>query len=259
MIRVNCAALPAELLESELFGHERGAFTGAGRRHTGRFELADGGTLFLDEVGDMSLAGPGASSCGPSRKGSSSGWAGADRCRWTCGSSPPPTRTWRGRWRRGASARTSSTACNVFPLQIPPLRERPEDILPLARHFALRAAGRLKKPVRRLSLASQREMLRYAWPGNVRELEHMVERAVILARTDVLDLVPLLRSDTRHPPPSRTFPTLAEAERMHILAALEEAGGRLAGPGGAAEILGIPRTTLQARMRKLGIAKPAGK
>ncbi len=256
MIRVNCAALPRDLIESELFGHERGSFTGAERRHIGRFELADGGTLFLDEVGDMPLEAQ-ARLLRALQEGEFERVGGESLIRVDVRVVAATNQDLQQAVRNGSFREDLFYRLQVFPIHIPPLRERVEDIVPLARHFALRSAERMKKPVRRLTRESQREMLRYSWPGNVRELEHMIERAIILAKTNALDLVPLIKAEARlnirggrH-----SFPTLEEAEREHILSALEETGGKVSGKGGAAELLNVPRTTLQARMRKLGIKR----
>jgi len=256
MIRVNCAALPRDLIESELFGHERGSFTGAERQRVGRFELADGGTLFLDEVGDMPLEAQ-ARLLRALQEGEFERVGGEKPIQVDVRVVAATNMDLQRAVIRGDFREDLYYRLQVFPIHIPPLRERVEDIVPLARHFALRAADRLKKPVRRLTRESQREMERYGWPGNVRELEHLIERAVILAKTDALDLVPLIRAesrlgirDGRH-----SFPTMEEAEREHIVAALEETGGKVSGKGGAAELLGLPRTTLQARMRKLGVKR----
>ncbi len=256
MIRVNCAALPRDLIESELFGHERGSFTGAERRRIGRFELADGGTLFLDEIGDMPL-GAQSRLLRTLQEGEFERVGGENLIRVDVRVVAATNQNLQQAVRNGSFREDLFYRLQVFPIHIPPLRERVEDIVPLARHFALRSAERMKKPVRRLTRESQREMLRYSWPGNVRELEHMIERAVILAKTNALDLVPLIKAearlnirDGRH-----SFPTLEEAEREHILSALEETGGKVSGKGGASELLDIPRTTLQARMRKLGIER----
>jgi len=256
MIRVNCAALPRDLIESELFGHERGSFTGAERRHIGRFELAHDGTLFLDEVGDMPLEAQ-ARLLRALQEGEFERVGGESPIRVDVRVVAATNQDLQRAVATGAFREDLFYRLQVFPIHIPPLRDRVEDIVPLARHFALRAAERLKKPVRRITRESQREMERYSWPGNVRELEHMIERAVILAKTNALDLVPLIRAEARlnirggrH-----SFPTLEEAEREHILSALEESGGKVSGKGGAAELLGLPRTTLQARIRKLGIKR----
>jgi transcriptional regulator with GAF, ATPase, and Fis domain len=256
MIRVNCAALPRDLIESELFGHERGSFTGAERRHIGRFELAHGGTLFLDEVGDMPLETQ-ARLLRALQEGEFERVGGESLIRVDVRVVAATNQDLQRAVSQGTFREDLYYRLMVFPIHIPPLRERVEDIIPLARHFALRAAERLKKPVRRLTRESQSEMLRYSWPGNVRELEHMIERGMILARTDALDLVPLIRAEARLSSRSgrHSFPTLEEAEREHILSALEETGWKISGKGGTAELLGVPRTTLQARMRKLGIGR----
>jgi formate hydrogenlyase transcriptional activator len=258
LVKVNCAAIPTGLLESELFGHERGAFTGAIAQRIGRFELANGGTLFLDEVGDIALE------LQPKllrvlqeqefeRLGS--------------------TRTLRVDVRLVAATNSNLAQkveqkqfrsdlyyrLNVFPVTIPPLRERTEDIPILVRYFAQKYAQRMKKSIDTIPTKSMRALVDYHWPGNVRELENFIERSVILSRGSQLE-VPLSEfkrqtkatlADFR-----RSLSTLEDAEREHILRALKETNWILGGPTGAAYKLGMKRTTLQSKMRKLGIARP---
>ena len=253
MVKINCAAIPTGLLESEIFGHEKGAFTGAISQRIGRFELANKGSLFLDEVGDIPLE------LQPKllrvlqeqefeRLGS--------------------TRTQRVDVRLIAATNSDLEQMvadkkyrsdlyyrlNVFPITIPPLRERREDIPPLARFFTQKYARRLKKAIEAIPAEAMAALTGYGWPGNVRELEHFIERAVILTQGSDLDI-----SISELKPSAPTAPagisTLEAAEREHILRALEEANWVVGGPNGAAARLGMKRTTLQSRMQKLGLER----
>ena len=263
LVKVNCAAIPTGLLESELFGHEKGAFTGAIAQRVGRFELAHRGTLFLDEVGDIPLE-----------------------------LQPKLLRVLQEQeFERLGSARTTKVdvrlvaatnadlarkvadnqfrtdlyyRLNVFPVVIPPLRERREDIPLLARYFAQKYARRMKKPIDTVPVRAIAALTEYHWPGNVRELENFIERAVILSRGTELQL-PLseLKQRTKLPAvtpmleSSGALATLEHAEREHIVRALGETKWVIGGPAGAAARLGMKRTTLQSRMRKLGIGRPS--
>ena len=253
-IKINCAAIPTGLLESELFGHERGAFTGALTQKLGRFELADQGTIFLDEVGDIPLE------LQPKllrvlqehefeRLGS------------------PTTRRVNVRVIAATNRDLSQLVeadrfredlfyrLNVFPVTAPPLRERRDDIAILVRYFAQKYAQRMNRRIETVPVETLATLQRYRWPGNVRELENLIERAVILSPGPVLR-VPLTELKPSRESRPTAAATLAEAEREHILRALEEKKWRLGGPQGAAAKLGIKRTTLQSRMRKLGIMRP---
>ncbi len=281
LIRMNCAALPAGLVESELFGHERGAFTGADQRRAGRFELAHGGTLFLDEIGELPLEAQ-AKLLRVLQDGH------VDRVGGTR-SVPVDVRIIaatnadlsaaidEGRFRSDLFYRL-----NVFPIEIPPLRERPQDIELLAAHFLTHSSKRLKKRLDRIDPSTMAQLVRYPWPGNVRELQNVIERAVILSPSSVLDITRTLISangKTRHahsPPapgpaahgstasqkngggPSIIQPaTLDAVEREHILHVLEQTQWRIEGPWGAAARLGLNPSTLRGRLRKLRITRPA--
>jgi transcriptional regulator with GAF, ATPase, and Fis domain len=260
LIKVNCGAIPQGVVESELFGHERGAFTGALQRRIGRFELADQGTLFMDEVGEL----------------------------------PPETQVKLLRvlqereFERVGSHRTQQVdvrlvaatnrdleqevagqrfradlfyRLNVFPIRVPPLRERPSDIPLLVQHFLAQFQRKLAKPLRAVTPASLAGLERYSWPGNIRELQNVLERACVLSPGPVVEIEEL-RSASRGeaalagplPQPAGIL-TLEESERMHIRQALAATGGRVHGADGAAALLGINPSTLRSRMKKLGITK----
>jgi formate hydrogenlyase transcriptional activator len=266
-VKLNCAAIPTGLLESELFGHERGAFTGAIAQRIGRFELANRGTMFLDEIGEVPLE-----------------------------LQPKLLRVLQEReFERLGSARTLRTDArliaatnrdlealvadqkfrsdlyyrlNVFPVRVPPLRERPEDIPLLVRHFVQQFSRRLGKAVDAISSETMAALSRYPWPGNIRELQNVIERAVILANGPVLSVrtedlrasaqavtpAPALNGHASPPASSKNMrAALEDAERQQIIAALEKANWVVAGPAGAAARLGLKRSTLQSRMQKLGI------
>jgi formate hydrogenlyase transcriptional activator len=253
LVTVNCATSPAGLLESEWFGHERGAFTGALAQKIGRFELAHQGTLFLDEIGDV-----------PLELQSKLLRALQEREIERLGS----PRTIRVDFRLIAATNRDLEEMvgkrefrsdlyyrlNVFPIRIPPLRERREDIPLLVRYFAQRFAKRLRRPIDSVSRESMEMLCRWSWPGNVRELQNVIERAVILSQGTVLTIP---RSDLESAlPPTSSPVTLEDAERDHILRALEQTGWVIGGPAGAATRLGLKRTSLVSTMRRLGIVRP---
>jgi formate hydrogenlyase transcriptional activator len=254
-VKLNCAAIPTGLLESELFGHEKGAFTGAITQRIGRFELAHQGTVFLDEIGEIPLE-----------------------------LQPKLLRVLQEReFERLGSARTLRTDArliaasnrdlaamveeqkfrgdlfyrlNVFPVHMPPLRNRQEDIPLLVRHFVQHFAQRMKKTIDTIPSETMDALCCYYWPGNIRELQNVIERAVILTTGRIIR-VPLTELKSRAAPASpKKHDTLQEVERKHIVAVLNDAGWVLSGPHGAAVRLGMKRTTLQHRMRKLGISRP---
>jgi formate hydrogenlyase transcriptional activator len=253
-VKINCSAIPTGLLESELFGHERGAFTGAIAQKIGRFELADKGTLLLDEVGDIPLElQPKLLRVLQEQEFERLGNPRTRRVdvRVVAASNRDLARMVEGgRFRSDLYYRL-----NVFPVTVPPLRERSEDIPTLVRYFAQMYARRMNKHIETIPAEALAALERYHWPGNIRELENLIERAVILSpgqtlRVPLTELKPLAEG-------SAAGPTLAEAEREHIRRALEECNWVLAGPQGAAARLGMKRTTLQSRMQKLGIARPS--
>jgi transcriptional regulator with GAF, ATPase, and Fis domain len=255
-IRLNCAAIPLDLLESELFGHEKGAFTGAITQKIGRFELADKGTLFLDEVGDIP---PGLQ---PKllrvlqeqefeRLGSARTHQ-VDVRLVAATNRDLAEMVNRGQFRNDLYYRL-----NVFPVMLPPLRDRREDIPDLVTHFVEICCHRMGKEIEHIPAETMSALSSYQWPGNIRELQNLVERAVILANDGVLPN-PLPRTGTQDVsiPSSPAPTTLKESERSLILHTLEKVGWVIGGPRGAAAKLGLKRTTLIHKMEKLGISRP---
>ncbi len=254
-ITVNCAALPPSLIESELFGHEKGAFTNATTRKLGRFELAGGGTIFLDEVGELAVELQAKLlRVLEAREFERVGGTQTIRLdvRVLAATNVDVERAVaQGRLRSDLFYRL-----NVFPVRLPPLRERREDIPVLARHFVRHYGRRHRKPITRIATGTLKALASYDWPGNVRELEHVIERAVIVSQGLVLAIEDIgsPASSTQLAPTPRT---LADAERAHILETLAQTNGVLAGEHGAAVRLGMKRSTLQHRMKKLGIRRTA--
>ncbi len=267
LVKINCAAIPASLLESELFGHDKGAFTGAINTHRGRFEIADGGTLFLDEIGDLPLElQPKLLRVLQEREIERLG-----------GSRTIPVNvrviaaTNRDLWQMVEDRQFRSDLfyrLNIFPLELPPLRDRPEDIPLLAKHFTQKMARHMNRSIDAIPTEALRQLMSWDWPGNVRELENVIERAVLLTRGNSLNLhlnvrqsrlLPTLNEDSAlrssmaqllHP----TTPENDKEERQRIVQVLRETNGIVAGPRGAATRLGMKRTTLLSRMQRLGIS-----
>lgn len=255
-VKLSCAAIPTGLLESELFGHQRGAFTGAIADRVGRFELASGGTLFLDEVGEVPLeVQPKLLRVLQEREFERLG--SSRTLRTDARLIAATNRDLEAMVEDGTFRADLFYRLDVFPIHVPPLRERSEDIPVLVRHFVQQLGRRMKKRVESIPAETMTALTRYDWPGNIRELQNLVERAMILTSGPVLR-VPLeelkLRA-TAAAPNGRTR-TLEETERAHILTVLEECGWVLGGPRGAAVRLGLNRSTLQFRMKKLGIVRP---
>ena len=252
-IRLNCAAIPEGLLESELFGHEKGAFTGAVAQRVGRFEAANRGTLFLDEIGDM-----------PLNLQSKLLRVLQEQEFERLGS----TRTVRTDVRVIAATNRDLSQLveertfrmdlfyrlNVFPITLPPLRERREDIPCLVWHFVRKAAARMQRSIRPIPPEAMQAIMDHSWPGNVRELQNFIERAVILAEDGVLR-VPPFRSARINEDTDFGGNTLDEVDRGYILRVLDERDWVVGGRGGAAQHLGLPRTTLISKMKKLGISQ----
>ncbi len=255
MVKVNCGALPAGLVESELFGHERGAFTGATAQKKGRFELADNGTIFLDEIGELALETQ-VKLLRVLQEQEFERVGGAETLSVNVRVIAATNRNLEEEVRNGAFRADLFYRLNIFPIAVPALRERREDIPLLANYFVGQFARRLGKRNIGLDPQALEKLQRYNWPGNVRELANILERAVILCPGKILQEKDLgeLHENSRA---TENFLTLQEAERRHILQALEKTGGVLAGPHGAAQLLGLNRSTLWSRMRKLGITSPA--
>jgi len=260
LIKVNCAALPRDLVESELFGHERGAFTGATEQRKGRFELADGGTLFLDEAGEIPLETQ-AKLLRVLQEQEFERVGGSDTIRTDVRLVAATNVDLAADVEAGSFRSDLYYRLSVFPLQVPLLRERPSDIPLLAQHFLERYARKMGKRVDGIAPAFMQDLLSYPWPGNVRELENMIERATILARGPLLDgagpLAPA-GEPAAEPiaPTDAPLRTLEAVERSHIEAVLRHTGWKIEGEGGAAGILGLNPSTLRGRLRKLGIKKP---
>jgi len=248
-VKVNCAAIPAGLLESELFGHERGAYTGAVTRSIGRFERANRGTLFLDEIGDLPLElQPKLLRVIQERQFERLGGAATihSDVRVICATHRNLVEMVdKGEFRADLFYRLT-----VFPIELPPLRERPEDIPSLVHHFAMDYADRMGKPITAISEEFMAALVSHSWPGNVRELQNLIERSVILATGAVLNgSLPEVTGRLK----LSAAVTLEEAERSHILQTLGQTEGVMGGRNGAAARLGLPRTTLISKMRRLGI------
>ncbi len=254
LVKVNCAALPGGLIESELFGHEKGAFTGAVAQKRGRFELADGGTIFLDEIGDLPLELQ-AKLLHVLQEGEFERVGGSRTLRVRVRVIAATNRDLQQAVHEGRFREDLYYRLNVFPIQIPPLRERREDIPILIRHFVLKHGVRLGKKVESIPQRKLDALMAYPWPGNVRELENVIERAMIVTDGPELRLGDWLVTSPAAPKSTRPS-TLEELERDHIKKVLKFTRGRLSGPKGAAAILGLKRSTLQSRMQKLGIKRP---
>ena len=255
LVKVNCAAIPAGLLESELFGHEKGAFTGAVSRHLGRFEIADGGTLFLDEIGDMPLELQSrllrVLEDGMVQRVGSERGRKVDVRLISATNRDLLKEVAEGRFRRDLFYRLS-----VFPITLPPLRERKEDIPLLIWALINRRQPELERQVERITEDDMQRLVAYDWPGNIRELENVVVRALILSPGKDLQLEAVIGGAASGAGALASPHRLDDVERNHILATLEQGGWKINGPGGAAAQLGLKNSTLRSRMIKLGITRP---
>src|ERR1700675_3377679 len=257
LVKVNCAAMPAGLLESELFGHERGAFTGAINSHVGRFALADRGTLFLDEIGDMPLElKPKLPPVFVEREFEAVGSTRTTRVdvRVVAATNQDLKRMAQDReFREDLYYRL-----NVFPIYLPPLRERKADIPDLVEFFVRQFAASMDKSIESIPQETMRSLVRHHWPGNIRELQNHIARGVILSNDGVFEPAPLESYQPSDPEaPEVSNPTLEDKVRREILTACQRANWKLGGPRGAAARLGLKRTTLFYKMKRLGIAPPA--
>jgi two-component system, NtrC family, response regulator HydG len=256
LIKVNCAALPSTLIESILFGHERGAFTGATEKRRGKFEQANGGTIFLDEIGELGTDIQ-VKLLRVLQEKEVELLGGEEVIKVDCRIVAATNRDLAVEVERGHFRMDLYYRLNVFPLLLPPLRERKEDIPALANHFVNYYSKKLGKPVPNLSPAVVKELHEYHWPGNIRELEHTMERAVLLAQGDSIDRVSISHSLAAilTPDPNVCISSIDEIERDHIIDVLRRCDGKVAGKGGAAEILKMHSSTLNSRIKKLGIKK----
>jgi formate hydrogenlyase transcriptional activator len=256
LVKVNCAAMPAGLLESELFGHERGAFTGAINSHVGRFALADRGTLFLDEIGDMPLElQPKLLRVLQEREFEAVGSTRTTRVdvRVVAATNQDLKQMVRDReFREDLYYRL-----NAFPIYLPPLRERKADIPELVEYFVQQFAASMDKTIETIPEETKRALVRHCWPGNIRELQNYIARGVILSNDGIFEPAPLESCEPSEAEQEIANPTLEEKVRREILAACQRANWKLGGPRGAAARLGLKRTTLFYKMKRLGIAPPA--
>jgi chemotaxis protein methyltransferase CheR len=253
LIKINCATLPSNLIESELFGHEKGAFTGAHVRQLGRFEVAHSATLFLDEIGELPLE------LQPKllrviQDGEFERLGSAHTTKVDVRVIAATNRNLEKEVKRGRFREDLWYRLNVFPITVPPLRERKEDISLLVKHFVEIISKRLGKTIENIPTSVMNELQNYHWPGNIRELENVLERAVINSSGPKLHLVDDLKKPDRNL--ERTDKTLMEVEREYIIRVLERTQWKVSGKNSAAEILDLDRSTLRARMQKLGIKKP---
>ncbi len=254
MVRVNCAALQDTLLLSELFGHEKGAFTGAIERKLGRFELANRGTIFLDEIGDISMEAQ-VKILRVMQEREFDRVGGTKTIRVDTRIVAATNRDLEAEVENGRFRQDLFFRLNVIPIRVPPLRERKEDIPQLVEHFVAKYGPGMNRAIKRIDSKAMERLMRYDWPGNIRELENVVERGLVLGSGEVLrfdkqllgDSQPLTRAEAEE------FTTLEEFECQYILKVLERTGGVVSGAQGAARILGMKPTTLQSRMKKLGI------
>jgi PAS domain S-box-containing protein len=253
LVTVNCAAIPSEMIESELFGHEKGAFTGAYTKKIGRFELAHQGTLFLDEIGEL-----------PQnlqtkllrvlQEGEFQRLGNPNTIKIDARVIAATNRNLQKAIRNGDFREDLYYRLNVFPIEVPPLRERKEDIPLLVRHFINKYSAKTGKQIKETSQKVMKQLIEYNWPGNIRELENIIERAVIICDGNRITMGSWIPEN--HTGEDKTLLTLEENERQHIIRALKTTNWRISGEKGAAKLLGMKRTTLQARMKKLGIERP---
>jgi len=253
LVKINCATLPANLIESELFGHEKGAFTGAHTRQLGRFEVANGATLFLDEIGELPLE------LQPKllrviQDGEFERLGSSQTMKVDVRVIAATNRHLEEEVRKGRFREDLWYRLNIFPITIPPLRERREDISLLVDYFVNKISKRLGKVIESIPATIMNTLQNYHWPGNVRELENVLERAVINSSGPKLHLADELKKP--HKDLTTAKKTLDEVERDYIVRVLEQTHWKVSGKNGAAEILGLDRSTLRARMRKLSIVKP---
>ncbi|HEY6975794.1 MAG TPA: sigma 54-interacting transcriptional regulator [Chitinophagaceae bacterium] len=254
LVKVNCAALPANLIESELFGHEKGAFTGALERKIGRFELADGGTVFLDEIGELPVELQ-AKLLRILQEGEFERLGNPKTMKVNVRIIAATNRNLEQAIEKKEFREDLYYRLNVFPIHCLPLRERKEDIPLLVKHFCQKYEAKIGKKITNIPQKAMDALMKYDWPGNIRELENIMERALILSSGNTLEYGEWIPSEKKTDK-KISFTTLEDAERKHIVDALEKTGWKVSGEKGAARILGLNATTLEARMKKLGIKRP---
>ncbi|MBT4289386.1 MAG: sigma 54-interacting transcriptional regulator, partial [Deltaproteobacteria bacterium] len=253
LVKMNCAALPSNLIESELFGHEKGAFTGAHSRRLGRFEIANGATIFLDEIGELPLE------LQPKllrviQDGEFERLGSSHTIKVNTRIITATNRNLEEEVRKGRFREDLWYRLNVFPITVPPLRDRTQDISLLVDFYVWKISKRMGKTIEVIPISIMNALQNYQWPGNVRELENVLERAVINSSGPKLRLVDELKRPTKKL--SSNFQTLDAVNRDYIIQVLEKTQWKVSGQNGAAELLDLDRSTLRARMRKLGIVKP---
>jgi transcriptional regulator with GAF, ATPase, and Fis domain len=256
MVKVNCAALPANLIESELFGHERGAFTGAIDRRIGKFELANQSTLFLDEIGEMPLEAQ-SKLLRVIQERELERVGGKQTIKIDVRLIVATNRNLEEEVKAGRFRADLYYRLNVFPIILPPLRDRAEDIEPLMHFFVEKFSRNTGRKIRKIKPSVIQQLKSYTWPGNVRELEHLIERSVLLTTDGMLNEVYIPQNSDTNKEQQTYFGnrTLEDVERSYIIEVLKRCTGKISGIGGAAEILNIPGNTLHSKMKKLGITK----
>lgn len=259
LVKVNCATLPANLIESELFGHEKGAFTGAMDRKIGRFELADGGTIFLDEIGELPVELQ-AKLLRVLQEGEFERLGNPKTMKVNVRVIAATNRNLQQAIEKKEFREDLYYRLNVFPILCPPLRERKEDIPLLVKHFCQKHEGKIGKKITDVSAQVMDALMAYDWPGNIRELENIIERAMILSRGNTLEPGEWVPAQKTQADTSATTPSLKleDVERNHILEALKKTNWKVSGEKGAAKLLGLNPTTLEARMKKMGIRREGG-
>ena len=254
IVVVNCAALPHALIESELFGHEKGSFTGANTLRIGKFEQANGGTVFLDEIGELPLDSQ-VKLLRVLQEKEIERLGGNNTIKVNVRIVAATNRSLEKEVAEGRFRLDLYYRLNVFPIELPPLRERKEDIVLLAHFFLNKYTAASRRNITSISEKALEQLLNYHWPGNIRELEHLIERSVLLAKTaeiENFDLPQIIEKPTETQSPLKS---LEDMERDHIMNALQTSNGKVSGPGGAAELLKIQAQTLYSKMKKLGIDK----
>jgi transcriptional regulator with GAF, ATPase, and Fis domain len=256
LVTVNCASLPPTLIESELFGREKGAYTGAMTRMAGRFEVADGSTIFLDEIAELPLDLQ-SKLLRVIEEGTFERLGSTNTIHVNVRVIAATNRDLQQEVQKGSFRRDLFYRLNVFPIHVPPLRDRVEDIPPLVWAFVRQFEKKMGKQIENIPKRSMGALQNYSWPGNVRELRNVIEHAMIVTRSKTLEVGALSAAGTEPPAYDNNDFTLEAAERRHILSALQKSGWRIDGAGGAAEALGLKRTTLQSKMKRLGIERPS--